>query len=269
MRNAPEKNQLVNIKRNRYYIEQTKELKGTIMANIAMIIAGGVGARTHQDIPKQFINVNDKPVIIYTLEAFQRHPNIDAIEVVCLEGWHDIVKAYARQFGITKLENIVNGGETGQDSIRNGLHDIVERYRDEDDIVVIHDSIRPMVSADIISDNIRICREYGNATAVIPCTSVMLKTEDAIVSDDQIPRENLKITQTPQSYHIKELIEVHKEAVKRDLLPSISSCALYVEMGKKVYLSAGSEKNIKITTSEDIEIFAALSQMIRPDWLRK
>ena len=237
--------------------------------NIAMIIAGGIGARTHQDIPKQFINVQDKPVIVYTLEAFQKHPNIDAIEIVCLEGWHDILRAYARQFGITKLENIVNGGPTGQDSIRNGLYDIAERYHSDDDIVVIHDAIRPMVSADIISDNIRVCREFGNATAVIPCTSVMLKTNDAIVSDDQVPRDNLKITQTPQSYFINELIEVHKEAVKKDLEPSISSCALYVEMGKKVYLSVGSEKNIKITTSEDIEIFSALLQSRRPDWLHK
>ena len=237
--------------------------------NIGMIIAGGVGVRTHQDIPKQFINVNDKPVIVYTLEAFQRHPNIDAIEVVCLEGWHDIVRAYSKQFGITKLENIVNGGKTGQDSIRNGLYDIQKRYHGEDDIVVIHDAIRPMVSAEIISDNIRVCREWGNATAVIPCTSVMLKTEDAIISNEQIPRENLKITQTPQSYYINELVEIHKQAVKRDLLPSISSCALYIEMGKKVYLSAGSEKNIKITTSEDIDIFSALIQMERPDWLRR
>lgn len=94
------------------------------MANIALIIAGGVGARMGQDIPKQFINVNDRPVIIYTLEAFQKHPEIDAIEVVCLDGWHDVLKAYAKQFGIAKLENIVSGGLNGQDSIRNGLLDI-------------------------------------------------------------------------------------------------------------------------------------------------
>lgn len=239
------------------------------MANIALIIAGGVGARMHQDIPKQFINVYDKPIIIYTLEAFQKHPNIDAIEVVCLEGWHDILRAYAKQFGITKLENIVNGGETGQDSIRNGLYDIAERYHSDDDIVLIHDAIRPMVSAEVISDNIRVCRKYGNATTVIPCTSVMLKTEDNIVSKDQIPRDNLKITQTPQSFFINELVEVHHEAVKKDLLPSIASCALYIEMGKEVYLSMGSEKNIKLTTSEDIEMFTALLNTTRPDWLRK
>ena len=239
------------------------------MKNIALIIAGGVGARMHQDIPKQFINVQDKPVIIYTLEVFQSHPNIDAIEVVCLDGWHDILWAYAKQFGITKLENIVKGGETGQESIRNGLFDLVKRYHDDDDIVLIHDAIRPLVSADIISDNIRVCRTYGNATTVVPCTSVMLRTGDSVVSEDQIPRDDLKITQTPQTFHINELVEVHKDAVKRNMEPSIASCALYIEMGKKVYLSAGSEKNIKLTTSEDIEIFSALLKSKRPEWLKK
>ena len=101
------------------------------LKNIALIIAGGVGNRMHQDIPKQFLNVNNKPIIIYTLEAFQKHPNIDAIEVVCLKGWHDILRAYAKQFGITKLENIVSGGETGLQSIRNGLKDIAKRYHDD------------------------------------------------------------------------------------------------------------------------------------------
>lgn len=240
------------------------------MKNIALIIAGGVGARTHQDIPKQFIHVKDVPVIIYTLQAFQNHPQIDAIEVVCLEGWHDVLWAYSKQFGISKLENIVNGGETGQDSIRNGLWDIAERYKADEDIVLIHDSIRPMVSADVISDNIRVCRQYGNATTVVPCTSVMLTTEDSVVSEGQVPRDNLKITQTPQAFFLNELLEVHKEAMKKtDLLPSIASCALYIEMGKKVYLSQGSEKNIKITTSEDIEIFQSLLESHRPDWLKR
>ena len=174
------------------------------MKNIALIIAGGVGARMHQDIPKQFINVKDKPVIMYTLEAFQKHPNIDAIEVVCLDGWHDILRAYSKQFEITKLENIVSGGETGLQSIRNGLNDIAQRYTSNDDIVLIHDAIRPMVSQDIISDNIRVCREYGNAITVIPCTAVMLKTTDSVTSNDQIPRDNLKITQTPQTFFLSD-----------------------------------------------------------------
>lgn len=236
--------------------------------NIALIIAGGVGARMHQDIPKQFINVYDKPVIIYTLEAFQQHPNIDAIEVVCLDGWHDILRAYSKQFGITKLENIVSGGKNGQDSIRNGLYDLISRHTDPDDIVLIHDAIRPMISADIISDNIHVCRQYGNAITVIPCTAAMLKTTDGISSDQQVPRDNLKSTQTPQTFYLQEIVEVHKEALKRGITNSVASCTLYIEMGKTLHLSVGSEKNLKLTTSEDIEIFMALLHAKRPDWLR-
>lgn len=239
------------------------------MKNIALIIAGGVGARMHQDIPKQFINVQDKPVIVYTLEAFQKHPNIDEIEVVCLDGWHDILRAYAKQFGITKLKNIVNGGESGLLSIRNGLFDIATRYDDDDDIVLIHDAIRPMVSQEIISDNIRVCRQKGNAITVIPCTAVMLKTNDSITSNDMIPRDNLKITQTPQTFFLKDIISAHKEAIEKGIDNSLASCSLYIELGRKLYLSIGSEKNIKLTTSEDIEIFTALLQTQRPEWLKK
>ncbi len=239
------------------------------MKNIALVIAGGVGARMHQDIPKQFINVHDRPVIIYTLEAFQKHPNIDAIEVVCLDGWHDILRAYAKQFGITKMENIVSGGETGFQSIRNGLYDIADRYKDNDDIVLIHDSIRPMVSQDIISDNIRVCREKGNAITVIPCTAVMLRTNDALTSEEQIPRDNLKITQTPQTFFVSDILSAHKEADERGISNSIASCSLYIELGRKLHFSLGSEKNLKLTTSEDIEIFTSLLDYSRPDWLRR
>lgn len=160
------------------------------------------------------------------------------------------------------------GGETGQDSIRNGLKDIALRYDDDDDIVLIHDAIRPMVSVEIITENIQVCRKYGNAITVVPCTSVMLHTTDSVESDSQIPRDNLKTTQTPQTFFLKELLEVHKKAVKMELEPSIASCSLYIEMGLKVYLCSGSEKNIKITTSEDIEIFQALLDSKRPSWLK-
>ena len=239
------------------------------MKNIALIIAGGVGARMHQDIPKQFIHVHDRPVIVYTLEAFQKHPSIDAIEVVCLEGWHDVLMAYAKQFAITKLEKIVNGGETGFESIRNGLFDISSRYKDSEDVVLIHDSIRPMVSQDIISDNIRVCREHGNAITVIPCTAVMLRTNDALTSNEQIPRDNLKITQTPQTFYLQDILSAHREADERGITNSIASCSLYIELGRKLHFSIGSEKNIKLTTSEDIEIFTSLLSYTRPEWLKQ
>lgn len=237
--------------------------------NLALIIAGGVGSRTHQEIPKQFINVYDKPIIVYTLEAFQNHPNIDAIEVVCLDGWHDILKAYAKQFGITKLEGVVNGGDTGQESIRNGLFDLAARHANADDVVLVHDAIRPMVSSDIISDNIHVCRKYGNAITVVPCAAAMLKTEDAVSSSGVIPRDNLKTTQTPQTFFLNELVEAHHEAERRGITNSIASCTLYIDLGRTVYFSAGSEKNLKITTVEDIEIFMALLHQTRPGWLLK
>ena len=124
------------------------------MANIALIIAGGSGSRMGQDIPKQFINVYDKPVLIYTLEGFQKHPQIDAIEVVCIDGWHDVARAYAKQFGIDKLKWVISGGETGQESIRNGVFHL-EGICGEEDIVVIHDGIRPLVDASVLTDVIR------------------------------------------------------------------------------------------------------------------
>ena len=126
-----------------------------------------------------------------------------------------------------------------------------------------------MVSQDIISDNIRVCREYGNAITVIPCTAVMLKTADSVTSNSQIPRDNLKITQTPQTFFLNDILKAHKEAIEKGINDSIASCSLYVELGKKLYLSIGSEKNIKLTTSEDMEIFSALLETTRPDWMRK
>ena len=238
------------------------------MKNLALIIAGGVGARMHQDIPKQFIHVHDKPVIIYTLECFQRHPNIDAIEVVCLDGWQDILKAYCNQFGITKLENIVSGGKNGQDSIRNGLYDLASRHMEGDEIVLIHDAIRPNLSMDIINENIRVCRKYGNAITVVPCTAAMLKTYDSFTSEEQVKRDNLKASQTPQTFFLNEIVDVHKKALEFGITNSVASCTLYIEMGKKLYMTPGSEKNIKITTAEDIEIFMALLNATRPIWLK-
>ena len=237
------------------------------MKNIVLIIAGGVGARMGQDIPKQFINVYDKPVIVYTLEAFQKHPSIDAIEVVCLDGWHDVLWVYAKQFGIAKLENIVSGGKNGQDSIRNGLYDIASRHNGSDDIVLVHDAIRPMVSNDIISDNIRVCRQYGNAITVVPCTAAMLKTFDSLSTEEQVPRDNLKITQTPQAFFLQDFIAAHKEALEKGITNSVASCTMYIELGRKLYMSAGSEKNLKLTTAEDIEIFKALLNAKKDVWM--
>ena len=237
------------------------------MANIGLLIAGGSGNRMHQDIPKQFLTVNEKPVIVYTLTAFEKHPEIDAIAVVCIAGWEQVLWAYAKQFGITKLKYVVPGGKNGQDSIRNGVMEL-EKHYDPEDIVLIHDAIRPMVSAEIISDNIRVARQFGNATTVIPCAEAMLQTEDGVVSVGSYPRDRHKRTQTPQAFHIGAICDLHRRALQAGITNSVASCTLMIEMGEEVFFSAGSEKNIKLTTVEDIDIFKALLSAKRSEWLK-
>ncbi len=235
--------------------------------NIGLIIAGGSGARMHQDIPKQFLTVNEKPVIVYTMEAFQNHPEIDAIAVVCIEGWDNMLQAYAKQFNITKLECIVPGGENGQSSIRNGVYELEKRFS-RDDIVLIHDAIRPMVSNEIISDCIRVCKQYGNAITVIPCAEAMLTTEDQIISTGIYDRDKLKRTQTPHAFKIGNICDLQRKALEQGVTSAVASCNLAIEMGEQVYFSQGSEKNVKLTTVEDIEIFKALLEAKKSEWLK-
>ena len=235
--------------------------------NIALITAGGNGTRMHQDIPKQFLNVNNKPIIVYTMEAFQNHPDIDAIEVVCLDGWHQILEAYAKQFNITKLVGIVSGGKNGQESIKNGLNEINKKYS-KDDIVIVHDGNRPLVSEEIISDSIAKCLMYGSGIAAIPCVEAMLETDDRISSNKQISRDNLMRTQTPHAFKLEKLLWAHEKAEKMGIENSVASCTLMLELGEKIYFSAGSEKNIKLRTPVDIEIFKALLNTQKDIWMK-
>lgn len=237
------------------------------MSNIALIIAGGSGNRMHQDIPKQFLTVNERPVIVYTLEAFEMHPEIDVIAVVCIEGWEQVLRAYARQFNISKLRYVIPGGENGQASIRNGVFEL-EKHFGQEDVVLIHDAIRPMVSSEIISDCISKTIKYGSAITVIPCAEAMMQTEDGIVSSGSYPRDRLKRTQTPQGFRLGKICSLHRRALEKGITNSVASCTLMIEMGEQVFFSAGSEKNIKLTTVEDIDIFKALLAARRSDWLK-
>lgn len=225
--------------------------------NIALILAGGSGHRMNHEIPKQFLNVNDKPVIIYTLEAFQRHPDIDEIGVVCIDGWHDILKAYARQYKIDKLTWVISGGENGQASIRNGVFEAEKRYK-PDDIILIHDAIRPLVSEEIISDCIVKCKRYGSAIVVTPCNTAVLRRTSEEFSSEVVPRDTLVMTQTPQAFPIGRLANAHRRALELGITNSVASCTLMIELGEQVYFSVGSETNIKLTTPDDIKIFKAL-----------
>lgn len=237
------------------------------MKNIALLTAAGAGTRTHQDIPKQFIHVNNKPILIYTLEAFQKHPSIDEICVVILEGWEQILWAYAKQFNISKLKYVVPGGKTGQESIYNGLR-VLQTNCNADDVVLIHDGNRPMVSSEIITDSLVKQKQYGSAVAAIPCTEVVFISETGTQSNKSIPREILWRTQTPHSYVLRDILWAHKEARKRGIGNTAASCSLMELLGKESYFSKGSEKNLKITTVDDIEIFKALLASEKDEWIK-
>lgn len=234
---------------------------------VALLTASGQGTRMGQDIPKQFLHVKDKPVIIYTLERFQNNPQIDAIVLVTLPNWFGFVQAYAKQFGITKLKWVVAGGETGQESIYNGLSTL-EKECPPDTVVMIHDGNRPMVDNNMISDSLAIFKKHGSAVAVIPCTEAIFKSKNGVDSDISIPREELFRTQTPHTYTLEKLLWAHSQAKEKGITNTAASCTLMHALGEKVYFSRGSEKNIKLTTLDDLEIFNALLVAEKSHWLK-
>lgn len=237
---------------------------------VALLTAAGIGSRMGQDIPKQFIHVDNKPLIIYTLEAFQNNPNIDAVVCVTLPNWIDVVKAYAQQFNITKLKWVVPGGDSGQESIHNGL----VALRDdpdvpEDSIVMVHDGNRCLVSNEIISNSLAVFREHGSAVAAIPCVeAVFFSEDDGTSSNTSIPREQLYRTQTPHTYTLKKLLWAHDEAEKRGINNTAASCTLMQALGETVYFSKGSEENLKITTTDDLSLFEVLLHTKRESWIK-
>lgn len=234
---------------------------------IALLTAAGTGSRMGQDIPKQFMHIDNKPIIIHTLERFQEHPGIDAIIVVTLESWIDVLWAYANQFNITKLKWIVPGGATGQESIYRGICKLHECVND-DEIVLIHDGNRCLVSHEIISNNLAVFKERGCAITAIPCVEAVFESKDGVESTKSIPRETLWRTQTPHAYTLGKLLWAHAEAAKQNITDTAATCTLMQELGEPIFFSIGSEENLKITTVDDLKIFKALLQTDREEWLK-
>lgn len=239
--------------------------------NIAIIIAGGSGHRMGQDIPKQFINVYDKPVIIYTLEGFQRHPQVDAIEVVCIDGWHEVLWAYAHQFNISKLRWVVGGGTTGQESIRNGVYNLEGKVKD-DDIIIIHDGIRPLVDESVLTDVIMKAQQYGNAVTSLPYNEqiFVVSQEDTSTTKQYIPRETLRRVSTPQAYRFDKLRHGYHEAFEKGIgiYGSSYTNTMMVELGETLHFAAGSDRNIKLTTKDDLEMFKGYLKKDKDNWLK-
>ena len=225
--------------------------------NLALIIAGGKGVRMHGAVPKQFMDVCGRPVIIHTLGAFQDNKNIDVICVVCLVGWKRWLQNAAKKYHITKLKHIACGGSTGQESIWNGLNLLAEYYP-MDSVVLIHDAVRPMVTNELIDNCIRGVNVYGNAVTAIGGYDALMETSEGVVSDGFISRETVRRVQAPQGFKLEQIVWAHKEARKRNIKNSLTSCTLMATLGQKVFFVPGSEKNLKLTSPEDTEIFRAL-----------
>ncbi len=228
--------------------------------NVGLILAGGVDPNFRMDIPKQFVIVENRPVIVYTMQVFQNHPKIDMILVSCLSGWQEMVRAYARQFNISKLTEIVVGGADAQESTRNGVARLREICR-PDDIVVVHDAIRPLVTDDLITDSIRSCQEKGMGVAAVRSMDTIMLTKDGVASRDTISRYDFRRIQTPQSYRLNYLWEMHEKAKEKGIQYCVDNNSVMARLGETVYFSKGSDFNIKINTVEDVEMFKALYHM--------
>lgn len=224
--------------------------------NVAVILAGGVGTRVGAEIPKQYIEVLGKPVMVYTLEKFANNPNIDAIEIVCIKGHIPYIKDLVRKYGIKKVKWYSEGGSSFQESTMNGIFDLKGEVSSED-IVLIHFAVSPMVTDDIIDDSIRVCTKYGNAIAadeMIMCTCIK---DDEFSSSKSILRETLVGLNAPWTFRYDVVYSAYEEALQKNILDDLEphTTSLLFALGKKIYFSKSATSNIKITRKEDLDLF--------------
>ena len=232
--------------------------------NVAIITAGGVGTRMKMSTPKQFYQVNGKPLILYTLEAFQNSKHIDAITVVYLEGYFDFFMKMIKKYNLTKIKWLTPGGSTNQMSIFNGLKKI-ENEISPDDIIIVHDGIRPLITDDVIEDSIKVCELYGNAVAVVPSNEAMLQSFDGMQSNMSIDRNTVWKTQTPHSMKFRDMLMLLNNTINKGIYNSVAVCTMLIENNFVVHFSKGNNNNFKITQPEDLILFEAYLQSIKKD----
>ena len=234
------------------------------MNNVALIFAGGSGSRMHtKSRPKQFLELNGKPVIIYTLELFDNHPDVEGIVVVCIESWIPFLKKQLKKFEVTKVIDIVPGGSTGQGSIYNGLC-AIEKWSEKNELedvnVLIHDGVRPLITEQTISDNIKIVEDKGNCITCVPAieTFVVRQNDGSL----EIPsRKDSLVARAPQSFKLKDIISAHRKAISEGKSDFIDSCSMMSHYGYYMHTIIGPMENIKITTPTDFFIFRAMIEV--------
>lgn len=229
--------------------------------NIAVIFAGGSGSRMHtKSRPKQFLEYQGKPIIIYTLELFDNHPLVDGIVVACVEGWIPFLEKMLKKFEINKVKTIVKGGETGQDSIYKGLEAAMEISSGQDDVVLIHDGVRPLITEQTITDNIDMVHKEGSCITCVPATETFVVNQPD--GSLEIPsRADSMIARAPQSFYLKEIYDAHCQARAAGRHDFIDSCSMMHHYGHKLGRVIGPMENIKITTPTDYFIFKAMVEV--------
>ena len=226
--------------------------------NVAIVFAGGTGQRMKNTArPKQFLELYGKPIIIYTLEIFQSHPDIDAIIVPCVEGWHDQLYNMAKKFGITKLLKVVSGGKTSQDSKLSALR-FLKNICSNNDIILMHDAVRPLITQEIISDNLNSVKTFGNAITVDPFTETGVISNNGKTVETTIERQHLYIAKAPQSFYYADALAAHEAAITMPDSITIDTCTIMASLGKPLHFVLCDRCNIKITTPEDYYIFKAI-----------
>lgn len=227
--------------------------------NIAVIFAGGVGSRMHsKDRPKQFLEMYNKPIIIHTLEFFEKHSEIDAIVVVCVEDWIPYFETLLYKFRIEKVKKVVSGGETGQLSIYNGLKAAKELSKDDKTIVLIHDGVRPLISEKLITDNIDAVKKFGNSitSGVVKETIVEIDdNSDILLVPD---RAYSRVAKAPQCFYLDEILTSHNRALGEGITDFVDSCTMMQYYGYKLHMTDGPYENIKITTPDDFYTMRAI-----------
>lgn len=229
--------------------------------NIAIVFAGGSGVRMGAGIPKQFLEINGKPVIVHTLQLFQYHDEIDKIYVSILEDYQGYMEELVEEYRLTKVVAVLPGGETAQDSIYNALKR-AEAENPEDSVVLLHDGVRPFVSYEVISDNIAGVHECGNAITCTSCNETILISEDGRQVDSVPYRKNTFSAQAPQSFYLKEIIAAHDVVRARPerYENMVDACTIIRSQGMTAHMIPGNRGNIKVTTPEDVYMFRALLQ---------
>lgn len=227
--------------------------------NIAMIFAGGRGVRMGSGIPKQFLEIHGKPVLVHTLELFQEHDMIDKIYISVLEDYIGKTQKLVDRYGLDKVVSIIPGGATAQDSIYNVLKD-AEKENDGDSIVLLHDGVRPFVSYDTIKQNIESVQKYGSAITCTACYETILLSKSGEKVDSVPYRKDTFAAQAPQSFHLKDIIAAHDEvrAINPTYENMVDACTIMTTLGKEVHMIPGNRGNIKVTTPEDVYMFRAL-----------